>query len=718
MNKRKWIGAVVLTGLFASGVHAAQATSEESDTDGRAPLVGSVAVPPSTDASAELRDALRRVITEARDRVFPALVSIRVVTASYRGGREMKHPVTGSGTIITPEGHVLTNQHVTSNGIKFLCTLSDKREVSARLVGEDPLTDLAVLLLDAEGLKDGEAPVPVAPVGDSDALVVGDYVMAMGSPFSLSRSVSLGIVSNTERVFAAGFGSDDIDEMELEQGQRTGLFTRWIQHDALINPGNSGGPLVNLSGEVVGVNELGGNAMGFAIPANLSLQVAEALIAHGEVPRSWIGASFRPIRRTGLEDGVLIDSVVLGSPADTAGLKAGDVVVAIDDELVTVRFPEQIPLLLNAIASRPIGSAMAMTFRRDDEASTVRLETEKLTKDLGKQRAFHGWGLSGQEITPKMARDWRLEGTAGVLLTGVRSGGPAQIAEPSLAAGDVLLEVGGTPVHDLDAMLAVYDRLDQLPDDEEEPAPVLFVFDRRGKRHLTLLQPRSDSAEDPPRELPKAWLGIATQPLVPRLAAAMGLGERPGFLVTRVYPGTKAADADLAVGDVIVSLDGTALEPRGIQDSGMLQRQVRALDLDGSISLEVLRDGMPTTLTVPLERTRLAAEEARSHRDSDFELSVRELTFFDRDENRWAPDVRGVLVTQADLGGWAQLGGLRSGDLLQQIGGEPVVGLKSFRAAILAIKREQPERVEAVILRGVRTRFQFLEPDWTPAEEE
>ncbi len=232
-----------------------------------APLA-SEATPTGNLDSAALRDGLRQIIAEARDRVFPALVSIRVVTVAHRGGREFKGTSTGSGTIFSPEGYVLTNQHVTAHGRSFMCTLADKREVPARLVGEDPLTDLAVLALDLESL--GDEPVPLAVFGDSDDLQIGDYVMAMGSPFALSRSVSLGIVANTERVFAGGFGSDEVDAMELESGQRTGLFTRWIQHDALINPGNSGGPLVDLNGRVIGVNELGSSAMGFAIPSNLA----------------------------------------------------------------------------------------------------------------------------------------------------------------------------------------------------------------------------------------------------------------------------------------------------------------------------------------------------------------------------------------------------------------------------------------------------------------
>lgn len=697
------LGAAALAALSLTGPRASVAEAGPSGLS-------------DTDA---LRASLRQVIGNARDEVFPALVSIRVVTAAYHGGREIKGTATGSGTIISSAGHVLTNQHVTRGGQAFVCTLSDKREVRATLVGEDPLTDLAVLALDLEAI--GDDPLPVALLGDSDALETGDYVMAMGSPFSLSRSVSLGIVANTERVFAAGFGRDDLDVMELEQGQRTGLFTRWIQHDALINPGNSGGPLVNLGGEIVGVNELGGNAMGFAIPSNLARRVADALIEHGEVPRSWIGVSFRPIRRTGYDRGVLVDSVVLGSPAAEAGVAAGDVVVGLEGEAITVRFPEEVPPLLDRIASLPVGATVAMETLREGETRSIEIVTERLTKDLGDETAFLAWGLSAQEITPKMARDHRLDSTRGALVSGVRSGGPAEQAEPSLEPGDVLLAIDGEPVESLAGLITAYSAHNEAREAEEEAAEDLGIVvevDRRGQRLVTLIEPRGGPPADPPRELPKAWIGVATQAVPSFLAEALGLGSVAGFRITRVYPKTEAADAGLAVGDVIVALDGEALEPRRTEDRGLLARRVRGLEIGAEAKLTVLRDGAARDVAVVLERTRLTPEEARSHRDDDFELTVRELTFFDRDENRWDLDLRGVLVTQASPGGWAQLGGLRSRDLILSIDGMAVQGLKSFRKAMRDLRSTKPDRVEILVLRGVRTHFQFLEPDWNPAEED
>jgi S1-C subfamily serine protease len=298
-------------------------------------------------------------------------------------------------------------------------------------------------------------------------------------------------------------------------------------------------------------------------------------------------------------------------------------------------------------------------------------------------------------------------------VTGIRRGGPGQLAEPPLEEGDVLLSIDGEPLADLTDLAARYERL-MRPDDE--PGDLLVAFDRRGRNQVTLLEPRIDEADEPPRELPKAWIGVATQPLLPRLASELGLGDLSGFRVTRVYAGTEAEKAGLEVGDVVLALDGQTLRPRGLQDAALMNRAIRGLEIGDVATLDLARGDRRLEVPVPLERTRLSKEEARRHDDNDFEISVRELTFFDRDEQRWAPEVRGVLIENVDPGGWAGLGGLRAGDLVLRIDGEPVRSLRSFRQAMAEVKKQQPERVVVVILRGVRTHFQYLEPDWTPTE--
>jgi len=657
-----------------------------------------------------LRRDVRAMITTARDRVYPALVHISVVTVQYWDGKEIKGRATGSGTIISPDGYVVTNQHVTDGGESFTCTLADRQEVPATLVGEDALTDLAVLKIDLDALRPGTR-LPTAAFGDSGELQVGDHVMAMGSPFSLSRSVTLGIVSNTRRVFGGGVGAAEIEEIELESGQRTGIFTTWIQHDSLIHPGNSGGPLVNLRGEVVGVNELGGSAMGFAIPSNLARQISADLIAHGRVPRSWIGLSVRPVRSAGRTDGALVGSVVEDSPAGRAGLRPGDVILTIDGEPVSVLFIEEIPAFLKRIADAPIGSTLSMRIDRDGEQRSVAVTTERMRDDLGEERALRAWGLSVQEITPRMAMARRLASDRGVLISSVRSGGPAQQAEPALARGDVIVGLEGRPVASLAELV---DRYREIAEAGEAPERFLIEFDRDGQNHFTLVRPDDDRSVDPPRELPKAWLGVATQPVVSRLASRLGLPEEGGYRVTRVYPGTTVADADIRIGDVIVRIDDTDLRPRSQEDTGLLARAVRRRDIGQASTLTLLRAGERIERSVELEASPMLPSEAKREQDQNFELSVRDITFADRDRNRWAPEQSGVIVERVETGGWADAAGLRPGELLLELGDERVADVEDFRRVMERLEAERPDRVHALTLRGASTRVLFIEPEWAP----
>lgn len=658
---------------------------------------------------------VRTLVATARDRVFPALVNIEVISLEFAGGKENKIRATGSGTIITPDGLVLTNAHVTDEGNKFWLTLSDKQRVPGTLVGEDPWTDLAVLRIDLSKLADPKTPLPHAEFGDSTALAVGDYVLAMGSPFSLSRTVTLGIVSNTERVFTSMRDAGEVEDQMLNWEQRTGLFTNWIQHDALINPGNSGGPLVGLDGKIIGVNTRGGAGLAFATPSSMARQVFKELVEHAEVVRSSIGASFRHLQGTGIEAGVLVDSVDADGPGAAAGLKAGDVVTSIDAEKVTVRFAEEIPPLLKRIADRPVGSTITLAYTRSNQPGEVKIPTEKLLKDKGEEAALRTWGLTAQRITERMAQQRRFSSTKGALVTSLRQGGPAQTAEPSLGWGDVVLAVDGRPISSLADLIAQYERITALKD---KPEWLLVEFERQNKSFLTLIKPKPEDRPDPPPELPKAWIGIATQPVIRNLAEKLGSADNRGFRVVRVYSGTEAAKSGLKVGDIILDINGDRLAPRGLADAGALSRAVRALAIDSQAKLKIVRDGSPTELALTLERTRQTPEEAPRIRNTDFEMAVRDITFFDREDNKWDNTVTGVYVDQAESAGWAGLAGIVGGDLIQRIGDTEITDAKSYKAAMEQVSKTQPERIVFVVFRGSRTFFRFVEPDWKPTTKE
>ena len=237
-------------------------------------------VPVAATTAAE-RAAIDRAIAS----VFPSLVRVSVVYMDQQGGREVKGMSSGSGTIISADGYVVTNHHVTGRPRRIVCTLSTREEVPAELVGTDPLADIAVLKLRPETPTVYKA----ARFGDSSKLARGQTVLAMGSPLALSQSVTLGIVSNPEMIMPQSLGGGD----NLLDGEDVGTIVRWIGHDASIWPGNSGGPLVNLAGEIVGVNEIS-YGLGGAIPSNLARSVADALIKDGRVKRAWTGLELQP----------------------------------------------------------------------------------------------------------------------------------------------------------------------------------------------------------------------------------------------------------------------------------------------------------------------------------------------------------------------------------------------------------------------------------------
>jgi serine protease Do len=376
----------------------------------------------------------QKAVFEARDKVMPALVHIEPILDVYQAGEQRKQAVTGSGFIISANGYVVTNNHVVEKARRVTCTLGSRLEVEASVIGTDPLSDLAVIKIDPSDVEGG---LPSVALGDSGQLEVGEIVLAMGSPLGLARSVSLGVVSSLNRYFPEGL---------LPSGAPTGRYNTWIQTDAAINPGNSGGPLVNLKGEVVGVNAraitIVGENLGFAIPVNLAKEVIRQLIETGTIRRSWVGISWQELQPLAdylgvpPEQGAVVSSVAEGSPAKEAGLQAGDVVMSINGSPVVGQFADDLPALQKMVADIPVDSSIELVYFRAGSTVTSQLTTREQPRVEATEAECREWGFTVQEITDDAARALQLEDRRGVLISGIRNDSVAEQA--GLQTGDLL----------------------------------------------------------------------------------------------------------------------------------------------------------------------------------------------------------------------------------------------------------------------------------------
>ncbi len=433
----------------------------------------------STALAAEPMGSVQDKIFFARDKVMPALVHIQPVIKDYNTGELEKQAVIGSGIIFHADGYVVTNYHVAGKSERILCTLSDREIVPAEFVGGDPLTDIAVIKLDLENYH---GTIHVAEFGDSDSLSVGQYVMAMGSPLSLSRSVSVGVISTRDRYFSSN--------VRLPTGERTGQYNLWIQTDAAINPGNSGGPLVDLNGTVIGINSratMFANNIGFAIPINIVKSVTEAILTDGRVTRSWIGLHCQALQE--LEDyfgtnrnaGVLISSIDPGSPAEKSFLKAGDIILEVDSQPVSARFVEELPAFYSLIAKRQPGTELSLKVLRDEQVYSFKVTTKRLGDLQGEDFECRGWGFTVKAITKQMQIDNQLDDTLGVIVIGVKSVSTAE--EGGLRRGDVISKVDKDYVNNLSDFVSVYNNFTSLEVDK-----VLLTVKRGGSTRFVLVK--------------------------------------------------------------------------------------------------------------------------------------------------------------------------------------------------------------------------------------
>ncbi len=439
-------------------------------------------------SSKEFLEKFNQSLSEVAEKVKPAVVNIsttKTVTLKdnpfrdffedpffrrffgepFGHSRKYKSTALGSGVIVSKDGYILTNNHVVKDAEEIKIKLYDRRVFDGKVIGTDPKTDLAVIKIDAKDL-------PAIKIGDSDRLKVGEVVLAIGNPFGLSHTITMGIVSAKGR---SHVGITDYED--------------FIQTDAAINPGNSGGALVNIDGELVGINTAifstsgGYMGIGFAIPSNMAKAVMNSIISYGKVIRGWLGVTIQDITPELAKhfdinetEGALVTDVVEKSPADKAGLKRGDLIIEFNGKEV-----KDTASLRNMVANTPPGTAVKVKIVRDGEEKILTVVLGEFPEKLEARRSYRDNVLRGvyvQNLTPELKKKLDIpEKVEGVLVTNIEEDSPASEA---LRRNDVIQEINRKEIKDVDD----YDRVvSKIGKDE---SVLILVYRAGGYLYITI----------------------------------------------------------------------------------------------------------------------------------------------------------------------------------------------------------------------------------------
>jgi serine protease Do len=404
------------------------------------------------DVSLSQLEAFQNAFVSVAEKVKPIVVGIHSKgNLKYPPPRSRHFPLdefslrsSGSGILVDSRGYILTNNHVIEGGGDLTVTLSDGRKFSAKVVGQDAKTDLAIVKIEID------TALPTAALGDSSKIRIGEWAIAIGNPFSLDKTVTVGVISGIDR---SNIGIADYED--------------FIQTDASINPGNSGGPLLNLKGEVIGINTaiIGqGRGIGFAIPINMAKKVLNQLITHGKVVRGYLGVIIEPVtseliekHKLKIEDGVLVSKILENSPAEKGGLKTGDIILEFNGSKV-----KDIKELQHVTAETNPGEKVDVKIFRNDREEIIKIEVaelpdEKVRVSDKESSEFERYGINVQDLTPEIAEKFDLEETEGVLITNISENSMAR--NSNLRRGDAILEINKKKIKSVQDFEIAFDKV-------------------------------------------------------------------------------------------------------------------------------------------------------------------------------------------------------------------------------------------------------------------
>lgn len=443
---KRYVGLVWVCGCLLAGLCRAEAP----------------VAPPGGEAD------FRGIVQRAKDKVFPAVVFIKVLQETHEVGKKTTREALGSGVIISPTGEVVSNWHVVDKAIEIRCLLSSGEHFQAELVGSDKDMDLALLKLE---LPAGHAPLPYAKFGDSSVLKEGDFVMAMGAPWGLNRSVSIGIISCTRRYLP-----------------KSSEYSHWLQTDAAINPGNSGGPMVDTRGQIVGINTRGGGDLGFAVPSENCQIVIQQLRESGKVNWSWTGLQLQPLKdfRKNIyfegDEGVIVAETEPASPARRAGLKVRDRILSVNGRPTTAVWEEDLPAVRRQFGLLPKGKPATFRIDRGGEEITLEITPREKGEVEGEELDCPRWDLTVKAINQFDNEDLYFYKNKGVFVYGVKRPGNARAA--GLQEKDIILRIDKKEVETLADVKQIHkETLDNI----DEQHRIVFTVLRNGLMRQVVL---------------------------------------------------------------------------------------------------------------------------------------------------------------------------------------------------------------------------------------